>query len=94
MYECIIFNIREFFFLMCAGNGGLDVTGNDKVVGVSDWVEIVWEFIGVVLRATETCWETVISVSQHKSVNPYACVCVCVNYTATRDIFIYIHLAA
>lgn len=64
------FQHQRVLFLMCAGNGALDVTGNDKVVGVSDWVGSVWEFIGVVLRATETCWETVISVSQHKSVYP------------------------
>lgn len=37
-----------------------DVTGNDKVVGVSVWVGSVWEFIGVVLCVTGTCWETVI----------------------------------
>lgn len=37
-----------------------DVIGNDKVVGVSVWVGIVWEFIGIVLCVTETCWEQVI----------------------------------
>lgn len=47
-----------------------DVIGNDKVVGVSEWVECVWEFIGVVLCVIEICWETVISVCQHRSVYP------------------------
>lgn len=34
-----------------------DVIGNDKVVGVSVWVGIMWEFMGIVLCVTETCWE-------------------------------------
>lgn len=50
-----------------------DVIGNDKVVGVSEWVGCVWEFIGVVLCVIETCWETVISVSAQKCVSLGVC---------------------
>lgn len=52
---------------MHAGNGGRDVIGNDKGVGVSERMGRTWNFTGVVLCLKETRQERMISASQKKT---------------------------